>query len=430
MNFADEVKNYSQNRGDFKYANHGFLISFLFHGLYINAGFKMKIERVTQNQSANEQLLYFTSSSLWDDDNKLVFISDRDGYPNVYSRDLINGNEIKLTDNNIGYMKSYVYFDGIPYKGLGKASISLHTKSGTLYYLQGREIRKVTPDGKTETIAEYPNDQMTAFTHISSDGRYLCVPTTDAECMEGGERLNGKPRYSIDKRVVKRGLSSYLRVYDTQTGKEVLCEPVKKAWITHVQFDPNDHMRILYNHEWPYRDRGIRRMWVFDGDEHIRLRPAGEGRDVNDHCVHEMWERDGRAIIYHGKYGGRRSFIGRVKPDGSDITEIELPRGWIKYGHFTVGQPGTLVSDGYYQRISEIFRRRAQWISRIDVDWDSGQAAWTPLCKHRSSWSSQDAHPHPIFDSKADYAYFTSDFEGKRAVYRVNAEKKEKRQKS
>ena len=38
-------------------------------------------ERVTEPDDQNDQLLYFTSSSLTSDDGTLLFISDRTGYP-------------------------------------------------------------------------------------------------------------------------------------------------------------------------------------------------------------------------------------------------------------------------------------------------------------------------------------------------------------
>lgn len=382
----------------------------------------MKSERVTQNIDANEQLLYFTSSSLWNDDSNLVFISDRNGHPNIYIRNLENGKEKKLTHNSKGFLKSYVYFNGTPYIGLGKASISLHSSSGTLYYIQGRDIRKVDSQGNNSLLAKYPKDQMTAFTHVSHDGKFLCVPTTDARALDGDLQLTGKPKYKIDKRVVKEKLNSYLRVYDTITGEEVICEMVEKAWITHVQFAPHDNNLILYNHEWPYKDPGIRRMWIFNGKKHLRLRPKTKGRSGKDGCVHEMWGRDGSAIIYHGTYHKGPAYIGRVDADGSNLVEIALPKGWKRYGHFTVGNSGMLITDGYYEEKGEKHQNQGGWISQIDVDWSMKKIQWKPLCKSGSSWNSQDEHPHPIFDHNLKYAYFTSDFEGKRAVYRIKIE--------
>ena len=377
-----------------------------------------KPDRVTQDHASNEQLLYFTSTSLTEDDGRIVFISDRTGQPNLFDRDLLTGHERQLTTNTDGYLKSYVYFDGIPYCGFGKASVSFHAPSGTLFYIQGREIRRIESTGKENTIACYPAGQMTAFTHVSADGKRLCVPTTDEFALDGKKQLSGNPDYNIDERVQLEGLSSYLRVYDTDTGEELLCEQVPKCWITHVQFSPIDSELILYNHEWA-SDCGIRRMWLFDGHSHRRLRTEGEGRSRDDWTCHEMWERDGSAIIYHGGFSDGRPYIGRVKPDGSNLQEIALETGCKRYGHFTVGNPNVLVSDGYYQAEGDRKTSGGDWVCRLDVNWEEGRIEWRPLCRSSSSWSSQDAHPHPIIDHNSKYVYFTSDMDGKRAVYRI-----------
>jgi len=385
---------------------------------------RTSLERVTQHPEANEQLLYFTSTSLTADDRRLVFISDRTGHPNLFERHLDTGAERQLTHNAEGCLKSYVYFFGEPYRGFGRASVSLHAPSGTVYYLQGREIRRVDADGRERVLAEYPFGQMTAFTHVSRDGKRLCVPTTDSRALDGDGKLTEWFTYNIDERVRTEGLSSWLRVYDTETGKELLCERVPQCWITHVQFSPIDNTQILYNHEWPSVDCGIRRMWLFDGQRHIRLRTEGDGRSGNDWACHEMWERDGSAIIYHGGLAGRGPCIGRVNPDGSDIREIVL-QDCNRYGHFTSGAPGVLVSDGYYETEGD---RRAlcfgetlggDWISRIDADWEKGTYVWTPLCRSNSSWAGQDEHPHPIIDHDSRFVYFTSDRDGRRAIYRI-----------
>jgi len=352
-----------------------------------------------------------------EDDSQLVFISDRTGHPNLFALDLASGREVQLTANEAGYLKSYVYFDGSPYQGFGKASVSLHAASGTVYYIEGRDIRKVVIGGKPQTIAQYPEGQMTAFTHVSSDGKRLCVPTVDARALEGALKPNGLPDYNIDDRVQAEGLSSYLRIYDTETGEE-RTERVENCWITHVHFSPANSAWLLYNHEWP-SDCGIRRMWLFDGSRHLRLRQEGPGRSRKDWTCHEMWERDGRAIIYHGKWAEGPGYIGRMAPDGTNIVEIALPTDCNRYGHFTVGAPGVLVTDGYYNEPGDQEHEGGDWISRVDVDWDGQAIRWTPLCRNHSSWKSQDEHPHPIIDHAMRYAYFTSDLEGKRAIYRV-----------
>ena len=92
------------------------------------------------SSAANDQLLYFTSTSLLADDQRVVFLSDRTGQPNIFLRDLRTGVDQQLTTNREGFLKSYVYFDGVPYRGLGRASVSVDAERGVVYYLQGRSI--------------------------------------------------------------------------------------------------------------------------------------------------------------------------------------------------------------------------------------------------------------------------------------------------
>ena len=91
-------------------------------------------------QEFNTQLLYFTCSSLAENDEHIYLISDRGGSPNVVCRDMFTGQETTLTDNKKGILKSYVYFDGTFNEGLGKASVCLDYKREIIYYIQDDKI--------------------------------------------------------------------------------------------------------------------------------------------------------------------------------------------------------------------------------------------------------------------------------------------------
>ena len=252
----------------------------------------------------------------------------------------------------------------------------------------------------------------------------MCSDQTDDWALEGFRHgAGGDAEFDIDRRVREEKLSSYLRVFDTRTGELICCERVPRAWITHVQFSPLDAGTILYNHEWTTEDSGFRRMWLWDGHEHRRLRGPGEGRNREDWVCHEMWTRDGQEIIYHGKQAGGRSFLGRMRADGSDAVEIALPSGWDRYGHFTVGQDGPAD----LRRLLRDTRRPAlpssgQWITTVRPDWTERRLHWTPLCRHSSDWNGQDNHPHPVFNHRGDTVYFTSNQGGQRAIYRVKSD--------
>ena len=79
----------------------------------------------------------------------------------------------------------------------------------------------------------------------AEDGRLLCVPMTDARALDydpetEGSGLDRRPVYDIDGRVQEEGLSSWLCVYDTESGRLLYEKTVPKCWITHVQFNPAD----------------------------------------------------------------------------------------------------------------------------------------------------------------------------------------------
>ena len=215
---------------------------------------------------------------------------------------------------------------------------------------------------------------MTAFTHVSSDGKRLCVPMTDGRCLDydpktEGEGLDRRPVYNIDRRVQDENLSSYLCVYDTESGGLLYEKQVPKCWITHVQFDSVNPDIILYNHEWACFDCGIRRMWLYDRarDEIRRVRtegadtlgdPRGFARKRGDWVCHEMWSEDGRYIIYHGGYENGPAMVGRYDLSCGQYHEIALPDDYKSYGHFTMDAEGNLVCDGYYRHPGDVVIER------------------------------------------------------------------------
>lgn len=379
--------------------------------------------------AGNDQLLYFTSNSLTAGDDQLVFLSDRDrGHPNLFCLNRRTDQAVQLTSNRSGYLESYVYFDG-DREGLAKASMSLHAPSGDLYYLQGRpdrvtEVRRVNVRSlETAVLAELPVDHVTAFTHVSDDNRWLCVPTIHESAFGEAEH---DPQ-GITPRVDRLGLRTAMRFIRTDGSAEEVRwhEP---GWVTHVQFQPGNAAVLLYNHEW-CPDSGIRRMWLYREGERLRLRPAGANADGStrgaaDWTCHEMWQRDGQAVVYHGTRG-RIPYLGQVKPDATGHVELAFPEGWVRYGHFTVSSdPTLLVTDGYVEapEAERSARRQGQWISLVRADWTKGTLDWRPLCEHGSSWTDQDAHPHPIFTHGDREVLFTSDVDGKRAIYAVDVD--------
>ncbi|NOU94799.1 hypothetical protein GC093_16455 [Paenibacillus sp. LMG 31456] len=367
-----------------------------------------KVRQLTSTQG-NHHHLYFTSSSFTLDNNWVLYISaEYEGSPNIYKLSLENGEAVQLTDNRDGILKSYVYYEGNPYRGLGKASPSYNPHTKQLLYIQGNEVRLLQIDSLEEkVIYELPPNNMTGFTHLSMDGKYACVPYISSDAFEVGE---GNPFTLIRDKVQAEQLESKMLVIDTETGVgEILFSQV--GWITHVQFHPTDHRQILYNHEGGMVEQ---RIWLYDNGHIHKVRDQSAASSDLWIC-HEMWLRDGDGILYHGSKGlpndpsmqlGRQrqghtvSFIGCKLHTGEPV-ELEFPANMVDYGHFTSGNNDhLLVTDGIIDSYS---------IHICNADWSKRELSWERLCQHNSSFLVQDVHPHPIFSHDERFILFTSD---------------------
>ena len=345
---------------------------------------------------------------------------------------------------------------------MGKASISFDPKLEVIYFIQGRDVCSVDLSGNIRTLFELPVDEVTAYTHVSKDGSLLCVPTTDFRAIATEGKGEWAPSHNIDERIQKEKLNSYLRIFDTQSEKLLRYEVVPKCWITHVQFCPLDKNLLLYNHEWPSFNLGTRRLWLWDGKSHHKLREEKFGKSSSaDWIYHEMWSSCGKYITYHGAHKNSINFVGRIDIAGNRVTEIDLPKTFTDYGHFTIGNDESMVSDGYFREehlstgnkrnIIKAFLEKTnrrfpflkkivpvnlkrllasnvgwktdfgKWISIQKVDWENGIIEWYPLCKHGSHGcrTIQDSHTHPVFSNDCRYIYFTSVKDGVRGIYQV-----------
>ncbi len=406
-----------------------------------------------------DQLLYFTSPCFAREGKDFFFLSDRTGHPNIFLYELDTGQVRRLTDNARGTLRAYKYFTAFRQKGLGKASVSLYPAGARAYYLQDRQICCVDRGGKRRVLAELPAGVMSAYTSVSGDGTRLCVPTIDERVFKGIDFLGGAYSFhEIDRRCKAWRVSSLLRLYDTHTGRELCAEEVRDAWVTHVQFCPADPGLILYNHEWCSRS-GQERMWLWEGTSHRPLRTIASGRRPEDWVCHEVWAPDGKSILYHGTHQGGADFIGRIDPGQEGTIEIPFERSYRWYGHFSPASDTLLVCDGNYEEpqpvdflpsaagdagaqrsaaspaaaaswkrfvpasIKRLLGRKpyrprfgGEWISLLAVDWQKRRLRWTPLCRHCSSWASEDRHPHPVFSEDRTRVLFNSDAAGKTMI--------------
>jgi WD40 repeat protein len=377
------------------------------------------MKRITSGKY-DDMVLYFTSNSILADDKRMIFIRTIDDCNNIWRLDIETGEEKQITYfTEKNPTELFVHqFHLNDFAGLYIPSVVLHNKTGMIYFLKDRKLWRFDLNGNGRVLALVPQKTDIGQCHVNDAGTKMVMSTIDDRVCDHFP--------DTDKYVQERNLTSHILVYDTDNGDLLLDETVHSAYVDHVQFSPVDDNIILYNHEWASFDQGIRRIWIFDGRQHIRMRTEGEGRSRNDGVSHEMWERGTGNLIYHGGRSDAPQFIGRIafkdphNPLDYTISEIHLPEVCKKYGHFTVSNSNLLASDGKYVTPGEKESWGGEWITLFKPDWEKKTLELEPLCRHLSSWSCQEVHPHPVFNHASNAIFFTSDFEGKRAVYKVD----------
>lgn len=354
-------------------------------------------KNITGGKKENTQLLHFTGTSLSADDKYLYLLSDRNGHPNVWIRELATGAERMLTDNERRYLKSYMYFDGDPAKGLGKASIYLEPAKKVVYFIQDNCICKVDFQGKITLLNQIPHMRMTAFTHVSRDGKRLCVPMTDHRAFNYSPEKDGG---DIGRYIQKEQLTSYLYVYNTKRGSLLHKEAVQGSWITHAQFNPTAPHLILYNREWGSSASGFRQLWLFDQScgAHRQLRREGVGRSAKDRISYSVWSRDGSCVLYHGIYENGAAFIGKIDAAGETCTEIILPDQHPALGYFALNQKKQIAYD-------------QEQIRTAVPDWKNKKLQWV-LRYHQGDI-------YPVYNHKGNRIYFSAEENGRVGVYEI-----------
>ena len=384
--------------------------------------------------SAIDQPLYFTTPCVTADQKSLVFISERDGSPNLYTVDRRTG-EIKKVSCSQGLLRSYVYSQGAA-RGLSKVSPFLDHLRARLYWIQNDcvYVADLTSDTPPTCIAELPAGWITGYSALSGDGRRFCVPCTDPRAFSSADRSQHEQLNRVPLRMLREDLRTRLYVIDVETGESSIHAELP-FWCTHVQFHPEDGASLLCNSEGPLGSGGKRqfpywgRIWRVDHEgQYRRLFEQQLGQTAN----HENWIPDGSGVIFHGKvrpvglalfmnfalriavrlglakaWHVEKSFSHYVAArswGGSEIWRAELAK---PVSHAVATGPRSFVYDNRLGQISHC---------AVGVD---GMVKDRLLCLHDSSMSDQDSHPHPSPAPDGKSVIFGSDVGGSVNVYEV-----------
>ncbi len=357
----------------------------------------------TQGSGKNHHL-YFTTHSVTSDDRWLVFLSERDGNPNLYAVDRLDGAIRKISQNDVGTLRSYVYpLGGLT--GLSKVSPCLDPYRNRLFYIRDDRVFQVNLDDPEPTehfLGALPGGWYGGFTHISADGRTLCVPLTDPRAF-AEEKTQWEQLDHVPSRMEAACLFTRLYFIDLESGAQRIAAEVP-FWVTHVQFDPAGSQRMIFNLEGsgdgaPLPDR----IWCLETDGTFRpLAPEAEG----EWRSHENWAPDGRSILYHGSRAGR-AFVAARTWEGELLHETAIDG--VDFWHAT-GLP-----DGRRLAVD----RRDGMISLIDPQPGGARPRLVDLCRHDTTIEDQDTHAHPIAALHGRSLVFSSDRSGDCQVYEV-----------
>lgn len=362
---------------------------------YIDKDTGASVTRLTSWRT-NSNHLYFTNNCFYDDGKRLVFASERDNAPNLYSLDLESGEIEQLTDlpappypNGNSLQLTFVdpiYATAVFYSGRELFALDIKKKSVKSIF--------TIPDGYFNHIVSIGADGKFAYTSIYEDVRDRRRGTTLQDTFEAHPH------------------SKIMKIAIDGSGAECIFE--EDNFIAHVNASPTDPDILTFCHEgfWEQVDH---RLWALDiKSGEVRKLHACKPREA---IGHEYWFADGKRIGYHGIVDSERvgptdedlhgmSQLGAINFDGTSDRAYEFP---YNMGHIFSRDEHLIVGDG---------DRRGKYLRLWQLT-DDGYAEPRALCMHNCTFKMQASHVHPRITPDGKSVLYTSDESGYNQLYIV-----------
>ncbi|WP_368762865.1 oligogalacturonate lyase family protein [Klebsiella michiganensis] len=342
---------------------------------------------------------YFYQKCFFNDGSHLLFASEFDGNWNYYLLDLAKAEAVQLTegagDNTFG---GFLSPDD---KSLYYVKNDRTLLEVNLTTLQEREVYRVADDwvGYGTWVANSDCTKLVGIEIAKSDW----TPLND---------------WQIFHDFFHKGPHCRLLRVDLQTGESSVIHEEKK-WLGHPIYRPFDDHTVAFCHEGPH-DLVDARMWMVneDGSNVRKVKAHAEGES----CTHEFWVPNGSALVYVSYLKGQQGrTIYSFNPDtGVNEAVMQMPA----CSHLMSNFDGTmLVGDGSGTPVD------VKDTSGYTIDndpylyaFDVAKQAYFRVARHDTSWatvanSRQVTHPHPSFTPDDSAILFSSDKDGKPAVY-------------
>jgi hypothetical protein len=355
---------------------------------------------------ANSYPLYYFIPSITDQNDFLIFHSERSGFVNLFKLDLRTGIITQITD---GHTRDSGWGIWCEYhlRGIFNHLSALNLVKREVYYFQDDEIRATHVDSlQNRIVHRIPNRISMGQTSFSPDGKRFAFIHADhqqfRQAMADREALSNMG-HPVDHQRWRNALPVTIGLLDTDTGdyRDIIALDYH---VHHVIFI--DNRRVLVNH--PRNEMG---MWMIniDGTGYRHLRP----KDAHGELCHQIITRNG---IFYESYCGpnnTQTWFGRYDLETHTHEEVFLPN--VTYAHtgndpagkFTFCDSRTETQDIYtihHPRDAKRFELRH--LRRLNKMLQEGQRF----------------HCHPFLGPERKWMYFTEAHDGFSQVCALDVE--------
>lgn len=364
------------------------------------------VTRLTNPENVSHHM-YFYNNMMTSDGKRLLYCTEVNGERQLYLMDLGSGDAVQVTDGT----------------GVEDYSGMISSDNKFIFYMQeNRLMRQKISTGETECCYESPEGWRGGSPGPSDDFRFMAIVETKQDTVAAKK---GRGWDFFKENCLARPLCRIVYIDVENKTSHVVLED--NCWFGHTQIRPADADTILFCHEGPY-DVIDARLWMVkkDGSGLTCLREQPEDLII----THEFWMPDGKelAFVYRETTGEKIENIRMINPDTRE-ERILMPCS--PYAHFICSRDGKkMIGDAQGSDVpihlldhsgkGEKKEETNDYLYLVDVE----KREEKKLCYHGTSWKAiygnpQDAHPHPFFSNDGSHVIFTSDKDGKPALYRV-----------
>ena len=327
---------------------------------------------------------YFYQKCFFNDGSHLLFAGEFDGHWNYYLLNIASAEAVQLTE------------------GAGD-----NTFGGFL-----------SPDDKS--LYYVKNDRILLEVNLTTLAEREVYRVSDDWVGYGTWVANWTPLndWQIFHDFFHKGPHCRLLRVDLRSGESQVIHE-EKIWLGHPIYRPFDDHTVAFCHEGPH-DLVDARMWLVNEDgSHVRKVKA---HAPGESCTHEFWVPDGSALIYVSYLKGQQGrTIYRFDPEsGVNEALMTMPAcshlmsnfdGTLLVGDGS-GTPVDVKDTGGYSIDND------PWLYVFNV----AEKRYFRVARHDTSWatvanSRQVTHPHPSFTPDDSAILFSSDKDGKPAIY-------------